>query len=151
MSMLMEARQKNWFLCFEELQRARHGWDMQRSLRRRKRLYPCFSEHLSLCQRNYEQVRLLHLIVVAVPVPQIEEQIVDVINVISQEQMSKRIGEQSVDDQGSFLNAFLCGAFDRRRVVVRLYRHRRLHGWMCLQLPSAYFDSTRENSPCFVT
>ena len=38
--------------------------------------------HSSLCQRNYEQVRLVHLIVIAVPVPQIQEQIVDVIKVI---------------------------------------------------------------------
>ena len=32
------------------------------------------------CQRNYEQVRLVHLTVIAVPVPQIHEQIVEVIN-----------------------------------------------------------------------
>ena len=31
--------------------------------------------HLSLCQRNNYQVRLVHLIVIAVPVPQIQEQI----------------------------------------------------------------------------
>ena len=36
--------------------------------------------HLSLCQRNYEQVRLVHLIVIAVLVPQIQEQIVEVIS-----------------------------------------------------------------------
>ena len=35
--------------------------------------------HLTLCQRNSEQVRLVHLIVIAVPVPQIQEQIVEVI------------------------------------------------------------------------
>ena len=40
----------------------------------------------SLCQRNFEQVRLVHLIVIAVPVPQIQEQIVEVIEVILQEQ-----------------------------------------------------------------
>ena len=39
----------------------------------------CTRFHLSLCQRNYEQVRLVHLIVIAVPVPQIQEQIVEVI------------------------------------------------------------------------
>ena len=36
--------------------------------------------HFSLCQRNYEQVRLVHEIVIAVPVPQIQEQIVEVMN-----------------------------------------------------------------------
>ena len=50
--------------------------------------------HLSLCQRNYEQVRLVHLIVIAVPVPQIQEQIVDVIKVIPEEWMSKRTVRQ---------------------------------------------------------
>ena len=40
--------------------------------------------HLSLCQRNYE-----HLIVIAVPVPQIQEQNVDVIKVILQEQCQR--------------------------------------------------------------
>ena len=38
----------------------------------------CIRFH-SLCQRNCEQVRLVHLIVIAVPVPQIQEQIVEVI------------------------------------------------------------------------
>ena len=52
--------------------------------------------HFSLCQRHYEQVRLVHLIT-SVPVPQIQEQIVDVIKVIPQEQMSKRLVEQIVD------------------------------------------------------
>ena len=47
--------------------------------------------HLSLCQRYCEQVRLVHLTVLAVPVPQIREQIVDVIKVIPEEWMSKRI------------------------------------------------------------
>ena len=35
--------------------------------------------HLSLCQRSYEQVGLVHLTVIAVLVPQIQEQIVEVI------------------------------------------------------------------------
>ena len=52
--------------------------------------------HSSLCQRNYEQVRLVHLIVIAVPVPQIQEQIVDVIKVIPEEWMSKRTVQQIV-------------------------------------------------------
>ena len=52
---------------------------------------------LSLCQRNYEQVRLVHLKVIAVPVPKIQEQIVDVIKVIPEEWMSKRIVQQIVD------------------------------------------------------
>ena len=50
--------------------------------------------HLSLCQRNYEQVRLVHLIVIAVLVPQIQEHIVDM---IPEEWMSKRIVQQIVD------------------------------------------------------
>ena len=41
---ILEPRQKNWFLCFAELQRARHGWYMQRSLAEAKRLCLCFSE-----------------------------------------------------------------------------------------------------------
>ena len=53
--------------------------------------------HFSLCQRNYEHVRLVHLIVIAVPVPQIQEHIVDVIKVIPEEWMSKRIVQQIVD------------------------------------------------------
>ena len=53
--------------------------------------------HLSLCQRNCEQVRLVHLIVIAVPVPQIQEHIVDVIKVVLEEWMSKRIVQQIVD------------------------------------------------------
>ena len=53
--------------------------------------------HFSLCQRNYEQVRLVHLIVIAVPVPQIQEHIVDVIKVIPEEWMSKQIVQQIVD------------------------------------------------------
>ena len=40
-------------------------------------------------QRNYEQVRLVHLIVIAFPVPQILEQSVDVIEVILQEQCQR--------------------------------------------------------------
>ena len=47
--------------------------------------------HFSVCQRYCEQVRLVHLTVIAVPVPQIREQIVDVIKVILEEWMSKRI------------------------------------------------------------
>ena len=38
-----------------------------------------------------------HLIVIAVPVPQIQEQIVDVIKVIPEEWMSKRTVQQIVD------------------------------------------------------
>ena len=53
--------------------------------------------HLSLCQCNYEQVRLVHLTVIAVLVPQIQEHIVDVIKVIPEELMSKRIVQQIVD------------------------------------------------------
>ena len=53
--------------------------------------------HFSLCQRNYEQARLVHLIVIAVPVPQIQEQIFDVIKVIPEEWMSKRTVQQIVD------------------------------------------------------
>ena len=53
--------------------------------------------HLSLCQRNCEQVRLVHLIVIAVPVPQIQEQIVDVISLIPEVWMSKRTEQQIVD------------------------------------------------------
>ena len=41
---ILEPRLKNWFLCFVELQRARHGWDMLRSLAEAKRLCPCFSQ-----------------------------------------------------------------------------------------------------------
>ena len=52
---------------------------------------------LSLCQRYCEQVRLVHLTVLAVPVPQIREQIVDVIKVILEEWMSQRIVQQIVD------------------------------------------------------
>ena len=52
---------------------------------------------LSLCQRNYEQVRLVHLIVIAVLVPPIQEQIDDVIKVIPEECMSKRTVQQIVD------------------------------------------------------
>ena len=57
----------------------------------------CTRFHFSLCQRNYEQVRQVHLAVLAVPVPQIREQIVDVIKVILREWMSKRIVQQIVD------------------------------------------------------
>ena len=39
----------------------------------------------------------MHLIVIAVPVPQIQEQIVDVIKVIPEEWMSKRTVQQIVD------------------------------------------------------
>ena len=39
-------------------------------------------------------MRLVHLIVVAVPVPQIQEQIVEAIKVFPQEQMAARIVEQ---------------------------------------------------------
>ena len=53
--------------------------------------------HFSLCQRNYEQVRLVHLTVIAFPVPQILEQSVEVIKVIPEEWMSKRIVQQIVD------------------------------------------------------
>ena len=38
-----------------------------------------------------------HLIVIAVPVPQIQEQIVDVIKVIPEEWMSKQIVQQIAD------------------------------------------------------
>ena len=41
---ILDPRLKNWFLCFAELQRARHGGDMQRSLAEAKRLCPCFSQ-----------------------------------------------------------------------------------------------------------
>ena len=57
----------------------------------------CTRFHFSVCQRNYEQVRLVHLTVLAVPLPQIREQIVDVIKVIPEEWMSKRIVQQIVD------------------------------------------------------
>ena len=53
--------------------------------------------HLSLCQRYCEQVRLEHLTVIAVLVPQIREQIIDVIKVIPEEWMSKQIVQQIVD------------------------------------------------------
>ena len=53
--------------------------------------------HLSLCQRNCEQVRLVHLTVIAVLVPQIREQIIDVIKLIPEEWMSKQIVQQIVD------------------------------------------------------
>ena len=53
--------------------------------------------HLSLCQRNCEQVRLVHLTVIAVLVPHIREQIIDVIKVIPEEWMSKQIVQQIVD------------------------------------------------------
>ena len=56
-----------------------------------------FVFHLSLCQRNYEQVRLVHLIVIGVLVPQIQDLFVDVIKVIPEEWMSKRIVQQIVD------------------------------------------------------
>ena len=52
--------------------------------------------HFSLYQHHYEQVRLVHLIL-SVPVPQIQEQIVEAIKVIPQEQMAERIVEQIVD------------------------------------------------------
>ena len=39
----------------------------------------------------------MHLIVIAVPVPQIRDQIIDVIKVIPEEWMSKRIVRQIVD------------------------------------------------------
>ena len=52
---------------------------------------------LAMCQRYCEQVRLVHLTVLAVPVPQIREQIFDVIKVIPEEWMSKRIVQQIVD------------------------------------------------------
>ena len=52
--------------------------------------------HLSLCQRNCEQARLVHLTVIAVPVPEIREQIVDVIKAILEEWMPKRIVQQIV-------------------------------------------------------
>ena len=42
--MILDPRLKNWFLCFAELQRARHGGDMQRSLAEAKRLCPSFSQ-----------------------------------------------------------------------------------------------------------
>ena len=42
-------------------------------------------------------MRLVHLIVIAVPVPQIREQIIDVIKVIPEEWMSKQIVQQIVD------------------------------------------------------
>ena len=60
--------------------------------------------HLSLCQRNYEQVRLVHLIVIAVPAPQIQEQIVDVIKVIPEEWMSKRTVRQIAQSTEKPLN-----------------------------------------------
>ena len=41
---ILDPRLKNWFLCFAELQRARHGGDMQRSLAEAKRLCPSFSQ-----------------------------------------------------------------------------------------------------------
>ena len=87
--------------------------------------------HSFLCQRNYEQVRLVHLIVIAVPVPQIQEQIVDVIKVIPEKWMSKRTVQQIV--------ACCSAAFDRcfLGVVVRLQRHERQHGWTCPQPPGA--------------
>ena len=37
---MLDPRLKNWFLCFVELQRARHGWDMQRPVAEAKRLCP---------------------------------------------------------------------------------------------------------------
>ena len=56
---------------------------------------------LSLCQRYCEQVRLVHQTVLAVPVPKIREQIVDVIKVIPEEWMSKRIVQQIADPGGN--------------------------------------------------
>ena len=76
-----------------------------------------------MCQRNYEQVRLVHLTVIAVPVPQIQEQIVDVIKVIPEEWMSKRTVQQIVDVpvpqiQEQIVQGDQC--FFERRVVVQL-------------------------------
>ena len=62
-------------------------------------LHEAFSIHRRLGRTLFEcfvlQVRLVHMIT-SVPVPQIQEQNVDVIKVIPQEQMSKRIPEKFV-------------------------------------------------------
>ena len=93
--------------------------------------------HSSLCQRNYEQVRLVHQMVIAVPVPQIQEQIVDVIEVIPEEWMSKltvqqivavpvpQFPEQTVEvmkGSADFDQCFLegCGSLAKARATARV-------------------------------
>ena len=85
--------------------------------------------HLSLCQCNYEQVRLVHLTVIAVLVPQIQEQIIDVIKVIPEEWMSKQIVQQIVDvpAQRSWWKSW----------SLSLTGVRRQHRWTCVE-PVAY-------------
>ena len=53
---ILEPRLKNWFLCFAELQLARHGWDMQRSLAEAKRLCPCFSQIHKDAPRRWQKL-----------------------------------------------------------------------------------------------
>ena len=86
---------------------------------------------LSLCQRNCEQVRLVHLIVIAVPVPQIREQIVDMIKVIPEEWMSKRIVQQIVDVPVPQILEEIVALVAGEVVCNARTGVRRQHGWTC--------------------
>ena len=71
--------------------------------------------------------------IVDVPVPRIHEQIVDVIKVIPEEWMSKRIVQQIVDVPVPHIPKQIVEVI--LGVVVRLQWHERQHGWTCPQSP----------------
>ena len=87
--------------------------------------------HFSLCQRYCEQVRLVHLTVLAVPVSQIREQIVDVIKVIPEEWMSKRIVQQIVDVPVPQILEEIVALVAGEVVCNARSGVRRQHGWTC--------------------
>ena len=103
-----------------------------------------------LCRRSWSVCSMCHrsacrnLVgkqVVDVPVPQILEQIVEVIKVILQEQcqcMRLFTFERRVVVAQQFLTRVFAGLV---RVVVRLHKHKRQHGWTCPQ-PSLLSVST---------
>ena len=70
-----------------------------------------------------------------VPVPQIREQSVEVIKVVPEEWMSKRIVQQIVDVPVPQIPKQIVEVI--LGVVVRLQRHERQHGWTCPQPPGA--------------
>ena len=73
----------------------------------------------------------MHLTVLAVPVPQIREQIVDVIKVIPEEWMSKRIVQQIVDVPVPQILEEIVALVAGEVVCNARTGVRRQHGWTC--------------------
>ena len=77
----------------------------------------------------------MHLTVLAVPLPQIRDQIIDVIKVIPEEWMSKRIVQQIVDVPVPQILEEIVALVAGEVVCNARTGVRRQHGWTCPQPP----------------